>query len=176
MEQNEEVKAKPMLFTSLTNTKSENSEVKVVKSASKSSRGSGLHNKKLAVLYDNPNFIHHDLGKGVTIVLTKDPEEDYSSLVSLHSLLEFNKKKPNNIVGIIPELFNAFVDDINNTINPYVKKGQIVKSVSKFERGNFKQPRKVEDVYLKSLNNMTVVIAKLEDDSIHISYTLEICK
>lgn len=172
MEQNEEVKKPTLMFNNLSNVKS---EVKVEKSASKRSSGSVVRKTDLSKLIDNPNFIKHDLGKGVTIILTKDLEEDYSTITTLNSLLEFNKKKPNNIVGIVPELFKSFIDEENKSINTYVKVGQVVKSISKFERGN-NFPRKVKEVYLKSLHDMTIVIAKLEDDSIHIAYTLEVCK
>lgn len=132
--------------------------------------------KKEGVLQSNPNYINITLKHGVTLIVTKDEEEDYSKLETLDDIILLDKRKPNNIVGFNPPLFKDFINKATGAINTSVSVGESVVCVKKFmdKRGHI--PRIVKSLYLKSLNNMTIVIAILNDDDFYIANRLEKAK
>ena len=125
---------------------------------------------------NNPNYIQHSLKKGVTIVLVKDHEEDYSKLETVKDVIELDKRKPASIVGFIPSLYHEFIDKTKGTIDPKVKIGDIVTVKRKFVDKKGDIPRTVTNYYFKSLHDMTVIVAVLNDGDFCLANRLEICK
>ncbi len=125
---------------------------------------------------DNSNYISIPLKHGVLLTVTKDSEEDYSKIETLQDIILLNKRKPNNIVGMSPPLFPEFINKTTNSINTGVSIGDSVKCKAKFMDNKGNKPRQVKDLYLKGLNNMTIVVATLEDDDFYIANRLEKCK
>jgi hypothetical protein len=70
-------------------------------------------------------------------------------------IIKLEKEQPDALVEIKPPLYNSFIDTRKNTIRPYVKVGQ------KVEEENVLYT--VLDVRFKRLNDMTVIVADLEN-------------
>ena len=164
---------KPVMFTNVSTPKKvEDSKPRKMEAiASKGSSSSNTSPPKI-----NANHIVHRIENNVSVVLVKDAEEDYSEIKTIHDVLDLDKKKPNNIVGLIPAIYYEFIDRQNKTLNTFVKVDELVTVKSKFMDKKGHIPRQVKKVYAKALNNMTVIIAELDDNEIYLTYRLEICK
>ena len=129
--------------------------------------------KRVSTELDNTNYIKIQLKHGVTIVVTKDSEEDYNKIETLQDVILLDKRKPNNIVGFDPPLFTDFINKASGTIKTHVLVGETVVCMKKFSDSKGHIPRIVKSLYLKALNNMTIIIATLSDDDFYIASRLE---
>lgn len=113
------------------------------------------------------------ISKGVSIVLFKDKGVRITKDITFLEILELEKNYPDAFVGVLPSLFEDFI--VNDIIEPFVKIGDIVTVKRKFVIKNGDTPRRVEDIYFKALNDMTVIIALLEDGDLALTNTLIVC-
>ena len=127
-------------------------------------------------LINDDRFIKHKLNHGVTIILAPDNEENYSKLSTLEDVILLDKRKPSNVAGFHPPLFTEFINKSTNSIKTHVKVNDIVKVKRLYMDKKEDLPREVVSMYLKALNNMTVIIATLNDGDYHLSNRLEVCK
>lgn len=123
----------------------------------------------------NKDLIHVKLKKGVTVKLVNNIEEDYSHLKTLQDIVELDKKNPNLIYGFDPPLFLEFVNKGTGELKTYVNIGDIVILKPKYAK-DINIPRTVKDLYLKSLNDRTAIIAELNDGDLEIASRLQLCK
>lgn len=121
-------------------------------------------------------FIKVNIGRGVTVLFVKDSEEDYSKLKHLNDVVELDLRKPGVLADFRPPLFKEYINRVNHTIETFAKIGDIVTIDRKYLDPKGDVPRRVIDLYFKSLNNMTVVMVKLEDGDINLSNRLVLCK
>lgn len=129
-----------------------------------------------AIDLDNPNYVKHNLDKGVTLVLVKDHEEDYSKLKTVQDVIDLDKRKPNVIVGFNPPLYFEFINKGKQCLTSNVDVGDIVTVKAKFKDNKGHIPRVVQSLYFKSLFDMTVIVAVLNDNDFCLANRLEICK
>jgi hypothetical protein len=122
------------------------------------------------------NYIKHKILHNVIVLLVPDEEEDYSKINTLFDLINLDLRKPNLIAGFEPPLYKDFVDTFNKSIKTFVKVDDLVTVKAKYEDNRGHIPRQVKDLYLKTLNNMTVIIAILNDNDYCLTNRLEIYK
>lgn len=114
------------------------------------------------------------ISKGVSVALFKNKGVTVNSNTTLKDILEIEVKYPDAFIGLLPNLYEDFI--LNNTINPHVKVGDKVTIKRKYCVTDGDIPKKVTDLYLKALNDMTVIIAVLDNKDLALANTLEICK
>lgn len=114
------------------------------------------------------------LSKGVSAVLFKNKGVTLNSNSTLKDVIEIESKYPEVFVGLLPDLFKDFI--VNDTIESYVEEGDIVTIKRQYCMPKGDIPRKVQKVYFKALNDMTVIIALLEDGDLALTNTLIKCK
>lgn len=113
------------------------------------------------------------LKNNVYLITEEDDEEDLDLITTLEDVILLQKRKPQLILGFKPNLYSEFFDKKTGIIKQYVFKGNIVVVKDKFKsRAVDNIPRIVKDVYLKSLHNMTVIIAELDDGDFQLSNRL----
>jgi hypothetical protein len=161
---------KPLMFTNTT------SSTKVDKKEPLPSKKSSRSAVVPQSIKPNASHVHHKLNNGVVVILVKDAEEDYSTIKTIQDVLELDKKKPNNIVGLNPPIYHEFIDRAKKTINLFVNEGDLVTVNRKFMDKKGDIPRRVEKVYIKSLNNMSVIVAQLDDKELCLTNRLIVCK
>lgn len=93
----------------------------------------------------------------------EDKEENYDNLKTLQDVIALDIKKPNLLLGISPSLYSAFKSSVTKNIETYIDKGDTViyKNIS-FSPDKKNLPKVVENVIIKSLGNMSVIIAEFE--------------
>lgn len=156
---------KPLLFKNLSTTKTINES-----SASKEEKESvGVEFVKSI----KANSKEVAIKKDVTMLVVLDEEEDYSTIKTITDVLALDARKPNNIIGFIPALHESFINKVKKTLLTHVNIGDTVIMKPKYTDEKGKIPRKVKDLYFKSLNNMTIIIAILDDDDFHIANLLQ---
>lgn len=124
----------------------------------------------------NENFVQQQIQNNVTVTLVKDAEEDYTKLYTLQDILDLDKRKPSNIVSISPPLYHELINKATSSIKIHAPVGSVVKVQRKFMDSKGDIPREVKALHLKSLNNMTVIVATLDDGDYQLAHRLEICK
>ena len=175
-----EQEKKPIQFTNINSDKKPQQKAESVKEsevgtkvAVASKRSSSSKSPPIKI---NANHLVHKIENNVSIVLVKDVEEDYTTIKTIHDVLELDKRKPNNIVGLLPAIYYEFIDRANKTLNTFVKVGDLVTVNRKFMDKKGDIPREVKRVYAKSLNNMTVILAELDDKEVYLTNRLIVCK
>lgn len=119
-----------------------------------------------------------NIGKGVTIHLNDklmysiNPVPNIKTL-SYKEFVELDKQYPDLIEGFTPPLYKEFIvkgkllNQVNigdlSIINPKYRENNTMKNI-------------VLDIYFKSLNNMTVLIAKLDNEELVLYNRLQLCK
>lgn len=154
-----EEKNKVLTFTNLQQKKVEKTEK--VEFAS---------NKREQKIMRREEFQEIKLEGNVTLLVVEDHEEDYTKIYTLDDVLSLDRRKPSNIAGFVPPLFSDFKDRVKNIIRTYVKVGDTVVVKAKYMDGT--PPRKVVDVHLSSLADMTVVVATLSDGDLQLTNRL----
>ena len=93
----------------------------------------------------------------------EDKEEDFTNLTTLQDVIKLDKKKPNLLLAISPPLYSTFKSTVTKNIEPYVEVGDIVvyKNIA-FAPDKKIVPFTVSAVVIKSLGNMSVIIAEFE--------------
>jgi hypothetical protein len=153
---------------------SNNNSKKIVKASTTSKSASKSKTReKEQIVYNNPNWEYKYIKHGVQVVLVKDTEENYNDIENIHDIINLIKKKSSNIVGFIPKLYHEFLDLTNARIKTFVNEGDLVVYKSKFAPNN-NNPKIVKEIYIKSLNDMSVLIAKLDDNSLVLCNQLEL--
>jgi hypothetical protein len=122
------------------------------------------------------SLIKITLKKGAVVKLVKNEEEDYSHLTTSQDIIDLDIRNPNAIYSFEPALFNDFIDKATHNINPFVKIGDTVIVKKKYANSKGHIPRKVKDIYFKSLGNMTVIIAVLQDGELELCNRLQLWK
>jgi len=120
-----------------------------------------------------------DLPDGITAipvykksyVLLDKVIEINSTTLQLQRVIELDKEYPKAIIGFHPPLFKDFINK-DNTINTHVNVGETVVLGLKFKNDK-NPPRIVKELYFTSLNSITVIIAKLDNEDYYPSYFLE---
>jgi hypothetical protein len=117
-----------------------------------------------------------NIENGVKLVLAEDEEEDYTKIFTLEDVIKLDKKKPNLIVEFVPPLFKEYTN-ARAEIKTHVKVNDEVVVKDKFVHSSSNNDKtKVLSLHFKSLNNMTVIIAKLSNNNYELSNRLEVCK
>lgn len=170
-------KPKPMQFTSL-GKEQDSKDFSIGNIAFKRETKKVVQAKKRAKLTTQlvkqlQNTETIPIGKGVSVVLFKDKGVVFYNGSTLNNILEIEKLYPDAFVGLLPSLYEDFI--INDVITPYVNIGDTVtiKRIYCEKKGDI--PRKVKDIYFKALNDMTVIIAELEDGDLVLTNTLIKC-
>jgi len=86
-------------------------------------------------------------------------------------VIKLDKKDPTAILHIYPELYNEYLDKKNN-IYTHVAIGDKVKVSLKYKTDN-NPVRTVSNLYFAGLENMSIIIAVLDDKSYHPAHYLE---
>lgn len=160
---------KPLEFTNISNVEVRNT----VKDKPKVARKSKIKLLSLAELENAFTVI--SLERDTRVALVPSKEEDYSTIKTIHDIIELDKRNSNLIAQFYPPLSSKFIDIVNASINTHIKVGDTV-NVKKFYRTSDvidEKPRVVTKLYLKALNNMTVIIAVLEDNDFYLTYYLQ---
>lgn len=123
----------------------------------------------------NDNFIHHKIEGNVTLTVVKDSEEDYTKIVTLEDVINLDRRKPSNIVSISPPLYHELIDKAKKCIKIHAEVGAMVKVKRKFMDKKGDIPRRVDKLHLQALNDMTIIVATLEDGDYQLSHRLEVC-
>lgn len=122
-------------------------------------------NDKKKVKSVNTTFIK--IYKDVLVEVENNNLINFKNFKTLNDLL--NNKFDIKIISIKPPLYKNFIKD--NKINININIGDIVESKQhKIER------QKIINLHLKSLSDMSVIIATLEDKTIWLSTDLKIIK
>lgn len=150
--------------------------VPLEKSPSSRRSSKSKEDKQYLAILNNPNNVKVKLLGGVTMVAVEDTEESYKEIHTLEDVFAFDKKKPNNIIGFIPSFYHEFVNTETRELKPFVKVGDVVTVKRKFLNKKGDIPRVVKNVYAKAINNMSVIIATLDDGDIVLTNQLDICK
>lgn len=113
------------------------------------------------------------MGKGVSVVIFKDKGITITKDSTLNDIIMVEAVRPEAFVGLLPSLYEDFIN--NDIITPHVNVGDFVKikKIYKEKKGDI--ARKVKSIYLKALNDMTVIIAELEDGDLVLTNTLIKC-
>lgn len=105
----------------------------------------------------------------------EDKEENYDNIKTLEDVLKLDRKKPNILLGIKPPLFSAFKpigSPIN--INTYVSKGDtVVYSKPEFSPIKENPVLVVENVIIKSLGTMSVIVAEFSNGDFSLTNLLK---
>ena len=109
--------------------------------------------------------------KNAKVIINKKLDISFDTKLQLLRVLEIDKEYPDSILGFNPPLFKEFITKTGE-INTHVYIGQAVKLKLKFKK-DINEKQVVKDLYFTSLNNMTVIIAKLENGNFYPSYQLE---
>lgn len=119
-----------------------------------------------------------NIGKGVVIHLNDDimysmvPTPFFKSL-PYKDTVNLDKNHPDLIEGFTPPLYKEFI--VKGKLLNHVNIGNKVIIHPKYQESNIKQ-RILKDIYFKSLNNMTVLIAVLDDGDLVLYNRLQLCK
>lgn len=140
-----------------------------------SSKPSFAPSRNKREVQDEKNLIEIKLDKGVTIKLVKDNAFLFTKELNLKDIIEIDNAKPDLIHSFHPPLYKDFITS-KGQINTHVNIGNIVKVKRKFMDDKEDIPREVTNLYFKSLNNMTVITAVLNDNDFYVASRLEICK
>ena len=81
---------------------------------------------------------------------------------------------PNAIYSFEPALYNDFINKATHSIHTFVKAGDLVVVKKKYASSN-NPPRRVKDIYFKSLGDMTVLVAILDDEDLELCNRLLVC-
>ena len=134
-------------------------------------------NKKKGVKTTSTTKVHGKkilIGDVTFLVDETDTEEDYDTLKTLQDVLALYRKKPNVILGVDPPLYSAFVSSANQSIETYVDIGdQVVYKNKGFSPDKKNNPMIVSNVEIKSLRNMSVIIATFDDGEFSITNHLK---
>ena len=105
----------------------------------------------------------------------EDTEENYDNVSTLEDVLALDRKKPNILLGVVPPLFSAFVpvgEPIN--IQTYVNKGDsVVYRKKEFSPIKENPALLVDNVVIKSLGNMSVIIAEFSNGDFSLTNLLK---
>jgi len=112
-----------------------------------------------------------NIGKGVTIHLSREPELNYK--YNYQTLVQLDKVDPDLIEGFTPPLYKEFI--VKGNLLNHVNIGDTITINPKYKDSS-KYRCIVEDIYFKSLNNMTVLIAVLNDGDLVLYNRLMLCK
>ncbi len=115
------------------------------------------------------------IGKGVVIHLDTNEYvklKKYTKLDYL-AIVQLDKDNGNMIEGFTPPLYKEFI--IKNKLLNHVNIGDLCIINPKYEE-NTTSEHTVKDIYFKSLNNMTVLIAKLSNGELILYNRLVKCK
>lgn len=123
-------------------------------------------------LFNTNKTINILIGKGVIIHLDILPN-DYNLITTYTGILNLDKELPNIIEGFTPPLYKEFI--LKGKLLNHVSIGSNVIINPKYKENN-KSVRKLEDIYFKSLNNMTVLIGVLDDGELVLYNRLQLCK
>lgn len=134
------------------------------------------HSRKEGGVKNEKNQIIVKLDKGVSITMVKDDTIHYDEIKILNDVIFLDTVRPDLIISFHPPLYKDFVDKQKQSIDTIVKVGDIVKVKSKYIDNKGDIPREVINLYFKSLNNITVVIAVLNDNDFYVANRLEKCK
>jgi hypothetical protein len=134
------------------------------------------NNKEKPIQHNkSTNTVNVYIGHGVTAILNNDSEVDFTTIKCLKDVEELYEKKPNILLGVTPMLYKEFINSKTNEIKKFVKEGDLVEVIAKFRsRPVDSVPRIVKNVYLKSLFNMSVFIAELDDGDIQLTNRLKV--
>lgn len=110
------------------------------------------------------------IGKGVSVVIFKDKGVTINKDSTFDDIIQLEKLHPDAFVGVLPALFEDFI--VNDMIQPFVKIGDFVKIKRIYCEKLGDKSREVKDIYFKALNDMTVIIAELEDGDLVLTNTL----
>ena len=121
-----------------------------------------LHNPNKVPNKEQPKFI----GKTKEVLIKKvrfilQDYVDTENILNLCDIIKLENEDADAIVDIKPNLYKNFISK-DNTIKPFVEIGQtvIIKNATGQEKG---KTYLVFNVRFKKLNNMTVIIADLEE-------------
>lgn len=131
------------------------------------------HSRKEGGVRNEENQIIVKLNKGVSITMVKNSTVIYEEIKTLNDVIFLDTVRPHLIVCFHPPLYKDFVDKQKQSIDTIIKVGDIVKVKSKYIDNKGDIPREVTNLYFKSLNNMTVVIAVLNDNDFYVANRLE---
>lgn len=109
---------------------------------------------------------------GVSILLAKDIEENYSNIKTMQDLIDLDNRKPYAVKKISPPIYKDYFDEKKGKLIPYVKVGDTVEIRHQYIEKNHSNIGKVFSVDLASLSDMTVIIAKLEDGRMFLAKAL----
>lgn len=147
--------------------------VKKPKTDSISTGGSKRGKQKNNTVYkrkrilDMTGAIENILPNNIKVYTTTKPQEP---LIDYESVIKFDSTNPASIIHIEPPLFEEFRNTISGLIDSQVYIHQFVKLKSKFDDG--KGVGTVTELRFGNLGNMTVIIAKLDDNREYLSYYL----
>lgn len=103
---------------------------------------------------------------------TNGEDIDFDSIRTLEDVLSLHAAKPNILLGITPPLYSAFMSNVGGIV-PYVKVGDKVKYKNPAQADYPSNPvRTVSDVYIKSLKDMSVIVAEFEEGDFALTYLL----
>lgn len=122
------------------------------------------------------NQIIVKLDKGVSVICVKKDDIKYDEIKTLNDVIFLDNTRPDIIINFQPPLYKDFVNKQNQSIDTIIKIGDIVKVKNKYLDNKGEIPREVINLYFKSLNNMTVIVAVLNDNDFYIANRLEKCK
>lgn len=133
--------------------------------------------EKKGGIKNEENLIEYKLDKGVIIKLVKNEGYIFNTITqpTLRDIIEIDNIKSDLIHSFHPPLYKDFITS-KGQINTIINIGNIVKVKRKFMDEKEDIPREVTDLYFKSLNNMTVIVAVLNDNDFYVANRLEICK
>lgn len=117
------------------------------------------------------NSIQIPVFKNSKVILDNSIPIDNNIKLQLLRVLEIDKEYPSGILGFNPPLYKEFITKAGD-INTHVKINQEVKLKLKFKK-EINEKRIVKDLYFTSLNDITVIIAKLDNNDYYPSYQLE---
>ncbi len=112
-----------------------------------------------------------NIGKGVIIHLSREPELSY--IYNYQTLIQLDKFDSELIEGFTPPLYKEFI--VKNKLLNHVNIGDLCIINPKYKE-NTTSEHTVKDIYFKSLNNMTVLIAKLSNGELVLYNRLIKCK
>lgn len=133
------------------------------------------HSRKEGGVKDETDLISIKLNKGVIIKLQKRNNVNYDIIKTLNDIVKLDINIPDLIHSFHPPLYKDFITS-KGQINTIIEIGNIVITKRKFIDNKEDIPREVIDLYFKSLNNMTVIVAILNDNDFYVANRLELCK
>jgi hypothetical protein len=88
-------------------------------------------------------------------------------------IIKLDNEFSDAIIGFSPNLLNSFIDKNNKIINN-IKVGNTVIRKTRYKKDN-EQPTKVVSIHFAGLNNMTIIVAVLSDNTREPINRLELC-